>query len=200
MGQDHDDREPEDDRESHEVEGIDAAIVRAVAPYRETWPVKALSTVGELADQPPMIASTSATLVAGLATGNDRLARAGARMLAAHLLATGIKTIVKNRVDRTRPQLLLEDGEYHWEEGDSDEGDEHSFPSGHTAGAVAVARSLTREYPGAAVPAAVATTLVAGVQVPSASHFPSDVVAGAAIGLVAEILVDAVATRVFGRD
>ena len=40
----------------------------------------------------------------GLVRRDGRMARAGARMIAAHLLATAAKNFVKHRVDRTRPR------------------------------------------------------------------------------------------------
>ncbi len=169
---------------------IDLALVEAVAPYRDHPVIRGLGTLSELADQPPLVALSLTTTAAGLIDRNPRLARAGLRMLASHALATRIKSLVKDRVDRSRPRKVVDDGEYGFDFGESDDGEERSFPSGPSAGAVAVARALSRQYPVAAVPAGLAATVAAVVQVPRAAHFPSDVVVGTAIGLCAELLID----------
>jgi membrane-associated phospholipid phosphatase len=174
----------------HPVEQADAQAVAAVAPLRDAWPVRAASALSEIADQPPLVALSATVAIAGLATRNARLARAGGRMLSAHALATLGKKIIKDNVDRSRPQKLVDAGEYRMESGDSADGDLRSFPSGHTAGGVAVVRALTREYPGSAWPAGLAMTAIAAALVPKQAHYPSDVAAGAAIGWLAEAIVD----------
>lgn len=174
----------------HPVEQVDAQIVAAVAPIRDHGLVKAASALSEIADQPPLVAISTGVAMIGLATRNPRLARAGLRMLAAHGLATLVKTVVKNRVDRSRPRKMLDDGDYRMEPGDTDDSELRSFPSGHTAGGVAVVRALNREYPDAAASAGFAMAAVATALVPKQAHYPSDIVAGAVIGWAAEAITD----------
>ena len=184
---------PAADRAS-KAERLDAALATAAVRHREHPVVRVLGAVAELADQPPLLAGSAGVVVAGVALRQPRLARAGLRMLTAELVATGIKAAVKHRVVRTRPHKMLKDGRYVLDsdaDGEKDEGPWNSFPSGHTAGAVAVGRALTREYPGSAPAVALAATLVALIQLPRGQHFASDVVAGAAIGFGSEKLVDA---------
>ncbi len=128
----------------------DLAIADAAEPLADLWPIRALAKASELADQPPLVAASLAVTVAGIAARDTRLARAGLRMVASHALATGLKTVAKNNVDRTRPRKVDEDGEHDAKPGHSKDGDYRSFPSGHTAGAIAVARAVTREYPNGA--------------------------------------------------
>ena len=64
------------------------------------------------------------------------------------------------------------------------------FPSGHTAGAVAVARACARHYPPARAPAYAWAAGVAAAQVPRCAHYPSDVAGGALVGLAAEAAAD----------
>ena len=154
-----------------------------------------MGKASELADQPPLITISAVTLLAGLGLRDARLARTGARMLASHLLATAIKSQVKHRVDRTRPFVLAEERRYEISEGKHDEGKYNSFPSGHTAGAVAVAQAVAREYPAAALPARLLAAAVALIQIPRCAHFLSDIGAGAVIGLGAEKLVDLAASK-----
>ena len=182
----------------NKVEKTDIAVARAATPLRRTAPVKAAGELSELADQPPLFAICAAVLAFGLVSGRPRLARAGARMLAAETLATVIKSAVKHRVDRTRPHVLARGGRYEMKRGASHASADNSFPSGHTAGAVAVARAVSREYPGAAPGAYGLATAVAVVQIPRCQHYPTDVAGGAAIGLVAEAIVDLAARRAFG--
>ena len=182
-------------RDASVIEQADAQVAEAASQARDHPVVKVLGKLSELADQPPLIILSSLTLTAGLMTGRRPLARAGARMLAAHLIATAAKTVIKDRVDRTRPHVLVDEGRYSMEAGDDSDKAMRSFPSGHTAGIVAVTRALAREYPAAALPGAALSIAVAGVQIPRCAHYPSDIGAGAIIGLAAEALVDTVARR-----
>ncbi|HYD37393.1 MAG TPA: phosphatase PAP2 family protein, partial [Allosphingosinicella sp.] len=132
-----------------------------------------------------------ATIAAGLAGGDRRLARAGLRMLAAHTLATLAKDFVKNRVDRTRPRSKGKPGKDHVPRpGRRTAKEETSFPSGHSAGAAAVARAFARDYPEHGAPAYAAASALALAQIPRCAHYPTDVAAGVAIGLAAEAVVD----------
>ena len=174
-------------------EHIDAALAEAAARQRRHPLVRVGGAVAELADQPPLIAACIATVAAGVVLRRPRLLRAGLRMLASEVVATGAKAVVKRFVARTRPRKMLKDGRYalhHDKRGEKNEGPWNSFPSGHTAGAVAVGRALVREYPAAAPAVATAATLVALVQPFTGAHFPSDVAAGAAVGLGSEAAVD----------
>ncbi|RYV51335.1 phosphatase PAP2 family protein [Pengzhenrongella frigida] len=57
-----------------------------------------------------------------------------------------------------------------------------SFPSGHTAAAVAFATGVAHEWPTAAVPLTGLAALVGYSRVRTGVHFPGDVVAGALLG------------------
>ena len=180
------------------AERIDAAVSTGLMRHRENPAVRALGWASEAADQPPLIGASLATIGMGAVLRRPRLLRAGLRMLASELVATGIKSAVKHHVNRTRPHKMLEDGRYALDtdsKGRKDEGPWNSFPSGHTAGAVAVGRAVSREYPAAASAAAVGAALVGLVQLPRGKHFASDVVAGAVVGAVSEALVHAAAGR-----
>ena len=167
------------------IEDADIAIAHAAAPLRDTPPVKALGWLSELADQPPLMSICAATLVFGLITRNARLARTGARMLAAEMLATKIKSFVKHRVDRTRPHVEDEGGEYRMAPGSNHASEVNSFPSGHTAGAVAVARAIASDYPEHKLAATLVAGGVAAIQIPRSKHYLSDLAAGALVGVIA---------------
>lgn len=185
---------PAQARRASRIEHADAKVATALGNHHDHPVIAAVGKASEIADQPPMLALTAATAMVGFALKKPALLRAGLRMLAAELVATGLKTRVKQRVDRVRPHKMLEDGRYvlrHAGEDARQDGPWSSFPSGHTAGAVAVARALSRDYPAAAVPATLAAAAIAAIQVPRRAHFPTDIIAGAALGWLAETLVSA---------
>jgi membrane-associated phospholipid phosphatase len=177
----------------------DREAARKASARKDTPAMRAAAAIAELADQPPLIVFSAATLVVGLATRRPRIADAGGRMLASHLLATAIKTIVKRSVDRTRPHSVDEGHGYRLENGDSTSHHYSSFPSGHTAGAVAVARAAARVWPERTRELAATAAGVGALQLPIGKHYATDVAAGAVIGFVSEALVNAAARAIAGR-
>lgn len=183
---------PKPSKSATAPEKADVAVAHAVAPYRETPLVRAVSTFSKLGDQPPMLAISGAVLGAGLLRRDRRMARAGVRMIAAHLLATAAKNFIKRRVDRTRPNVLVQEGRYEMTPGDKKARADTSFPSGHSAGAVAVGRAFARDYPEYAIAANLAAATIALAQIPRCTHYPTDVGAGSAIGFASEAIVSRV--------
>ena len=61
--------------------------------------------------------------------------------------------------------------------------DVFSFPSGHTAGAILMAFLLSSGYPALAVPAFGLAALIGLSRIYNGIHYPSDVLAGAVLGL-----------------
>jgi membrane-associated phospholipid phosphatase len=169
------------------IEEADEAAAEAVRPYRETAPIQALSFVSKLGDQPPLRLLCGAMIAAGIVRRDMRMAGAGARALASHTLATWVKDAIKHRIDRTRPNA---NGNSRIEPGRDRSKDETSFPSGHSAGAAAVASALARDYPEYGGAAYAAAGIVALAQIPRCSHYPSDVGVGIAIGIASDAAVD----------
>ena len=178
-------------RRLHKIEKADLEIADEVAVEKQKPAGRLLAKFAELGDQPPLIALSAGVFAYGLVAGNRKLARTGLRMLAAHAVATAIKGVVKDRIDRTRPGPALGNSDYKLERGHSKDGALRSMPSGHSAGLAAVARAATREYPQLAVPAGAAAAAVAAAQLPSGNHFATDVAAGIGIGLASEAAVAA---------
>ena len=165
----------------------DARTVEAVQPWQDD---PLLERLADLGDQPQLRALCAAIVAAGLLARDRRFVRAGVRMLAAHSLATWTKDFVKKRVDRTRPRSL--DGsaaDHRLSPGRSEAKEESSFPSGHAAGAAAVARAFARELPEFSAPAYAAGGVLAVAQIPRCAHYPTDVGVGIAIGVAAEAAV-----------
>lgn len=176
------------------VEHADLKIARDLADHRHKPEVRQAGRMSELADQPPLVALSVAVILAGMGLRHRATLRTGGRMLAAHALATGAKTIIKRSIDRTRPDHALHAG-YRAGPGNSDAHELSSFPSGHTAGAVAVAQAVAREAPVLAAPVRLLALAVAIVQLPRAKHYASDVVVGAAIGWAGERAASAALDR-----
>jgi membrane-associated phospholipid phosphatase len=169
----------------------DRKTANAALPYEGSLPVRLLDHVADLGDQPPLRILCGSVIAVGLMAGDRRLARAGLRMLAAHTLATLVKDAVKRRVDRTRPRSADKRGkDAKPRRGDSEAKEETSFPSGHSAGAAAVARAFARSYPDQALPVYAAAGVLALAQIPRCAHYPTDVGAGLAIGIASEKAVD----------
>ena len=174
----------------------DRAATYAAASHRDAPVIKATGFLAEIGDQPQLVATSVGTAVIGLIARRPDMIRGGLRMLAAHAAATFVKSAIKASIDRTRPEKAMEDGNARFEPGQSDDHDQTSFPSGHTAGAVAVARAASRDIDGAGGPAALISGAVAVAQPVNGKHYLSDLVVGAAVGWIAEALVSAVFDRV----
>ena len=171
----------------------DAKTVEAAQPYQDNPLLERLADFG---DQPAMRVICAATIAAGILARDRRFVRAGVRMLAAHTLATWTKNFVKHRVDRTRPRSAGHPAKDHrLAPGRSEAKEETSFPSGHAAGASAVAQAFAREVPEWAAPAYLVGGVLSLAQIPRCAHYPTDVAAGVAIGLAAEAAVGAAMNR-----
>lgn len=171
-------------RAAARIEKADRKASHRLNKDRDSWPMRVIGAASDIGDQPQMRLLCAATFAVGAMRRDGKLAKTGVAMLAAHTLATWAKSGVKAVVDRTRPDSE-QDG-YRFGPGDSEAPSENSFPSGHSAGAVAVARAFARSYPEYSVAALSAAVAITAVQVPRGTHFIGDVLAGSLIGLVAE--------------
>ncbi len=175
------------DQAANPLVEADGKVAEGVEPVADHPAVRAIAVLSEIGDQPQMRALCVAAIAAGAASGSPRLLRAGVKMLAAHSLATFAKDFIKLRIDRTRPRA---DRDHDLRPGKGKHKEVTSFPSGHTAGAVAVARAFAREFPEHAHAAYAGAALVSLAQVPRGAHYPTDVGAGAAIALASEAVTD----------
>jgi membrane-associated phospholipid phosphatase len=142
--------------------------------------------VGKAGDQPELRTLSGIVIAMGLLRADRRMLRAGIRMILAHEVATLAKDLVKVRVDRTRPHSAKSRRQQAVKPGNHTAKVKTSFPSGHSAGSIAVARAFGREYPELEAPALAAAALVGGLQVPRLAHYPTDVAAGMVVGAIAE--------------
>ena len=170
---------------------LDQAANEFVEPVSDSAFAPPLDLFGKLGDQPQIRLVSGARLVAGIFAGKDRMVRAGARMIIAHEAATFAKDLAKHAIDRTRPRSADGRDEKKLKKGRSSAKEESSFPSGHSAGAMAAARAFSREYPEYAGVALGGAAAVAIAQVPRAAHHPTDVAAGMTLGLLVESAINA---------
>jgi lipid A 4'-phosphatase len=100
------------------------------------------------------------------------------------IAASGLAVdLVKTVFGRARPKLLFSNGEYYfgwW----GTQADYWSFPSGHTANAVAIALALTMIWPRYRALYGVFAALVAASRIVITAHYVSDVVMGAFLAFV----------------
>lgn len=174
-----------------DIEEADLAVAEAAAPLQHHPVTEGLGQASEIADQPPMVALGALVLAGGLLAGRPRVAEAGLRLLASVGVATAIKSGMKQVFARTRPYVLANEGRYERELMGPVEKDWNSFPSGHTADAVAAARAVARVAPGLRGAAYAGAAAVAAIQIPRCAHYPTDIAAGALVGLVGEAVADA---------
>ncbi len=135
-----------------------------------------LSAVEEAAENSKLWCG--AAMVMAVFGGRDgrRAAVAGlAALTLAQLVSNGVG---KQLVDRARPPK-------EWIEHDEveDRPDSSSFPSGHTAAAVAFTAAVTPVWPLAGAACVVPAALLALERVQSGAHYPTDVAVGAVVGL-----------------
>jgi hypothetical protein len=110
-----------------------------------------------------------ATFVVGRAIKNPEISWLGADLVRAQILNALLTHGIKLAVDRQRP-----------------DGGSRSFPSGHTSSSFATASVLQRHFGWrVGIPAYGVATLIAGSRLQENQHFLSDVIFGAAIGVVA---------------
>ena len=115
------------------------------------------------------LAGALATYTIGRVTGHGRVASVGSDLIRAQILAQTMTAGIKLSARRHRP-----------------DGDEFSFPSGHTSVTFATATVLQRNFGWkAGIPAYALASYVAASRVQMKRHFLSDVAFGAGIGIVA---------------
>jgi membrane-associated phospholipid phosphatase len=110
-----------------------------------------------------------ATYAIGRVSGDPKLAAVGGDLVEAQLLAGTTSFTLKHAIRRPRP-----------------DGEARSFPSGHAAGGFAAATVIQRHYGiKGAVPAFAAAVLISGARLQANSHYATDVILGAALGVIA---------------
>lgn len=130
------------------------------------------------------------TFLTGEVIGSPVTARVGLRTLESLALASGITGAFKVGLGRERPGPTPDSDNFRFFELDRDF---RSFPSGHTSQLFAIAGTLSRELGDRAgwVPYLVypLATFVGVSRVVGREHWPTDVISGAAVGVLSSRLV-----------
>ena len=140
--------------------------------WQRDWLDKPMELLTDAGEAPVGIA-----LCAGVGLFGGEKARQSAKLALTADLASALVTYgLKNAVNRPRP------------EGPPDRSNS-SFPSGHATGAFALATVFSNQYPKLAIPCYTFATGIALSRVYLGRHYPSDVLAAAAIGFATAKLV-----------
>ncbi len=170
---------------------IDTAVYEAVAGTRTPRLDGAMRRLSTAANYSRLSIASSALLAVGAGRKGRRAAAFGLASVAATSATANL--IVKPFGRRPRPDR---------ESGDVAAArqipmpESRSFPSGHTAAAVAFASGAGSVLPLASVPLHVLAALVGYSRVHTGVHYPGDVLAGAVLGaVVADVTVGMLARR-----
>ncbi|WP_432031454.1 phosphatase PAP2 family protein [Streptomyces antibioticus] len=168
---------------------MDQALYETVTVTRTPALDTALRRLSAAADH----SKISFAVAAGLALCGGRPRRAAAMGVAAVGVASASANLLGKRLVRRPRPHRAEDSPFpgrHVPMPDS-----ASFPSGHTASAVAFAAAVGPAFPAAAVPLGLLACAVGYSRVHTGVHYPGDVVAGALLGTGSAALVVALASR-----
>ena len=109
-----------------------------------------------------------ATYLIGRVADQPKLAAVGGDLMESQLVAGAASLALKHSIRRPRP-----------------DGEPRSFPSGHAAGTFAAATVIQRHFGSkAAIPAFTAAVIISGARLQANSHYPTDVILGAALGVL----------------
>jgi hypothetical protein len=174
----------------HELGVLDRAIYEAVATAPTPSLDRGLARLSDAADHSKLwLASAGLLALCGGRRGR-RAALAGAASIGVASAVSNI--LVKQALPRTRPDRALATvPEARWVRMPLS----RSFPSGHTASAVAFASAVGAFLPPLSFPLHLAAAAVGYSRVHTGVHYPGDVIAGALIGSAAASVARAVVGR-----
>jgi membrane-associated phospholipid phosphatase len=162
-----------------EAERIDHAVYAAVAGTSTPLFDAAMRRLSRAANYSRLSIASSVVLATACGPSGRRAARAGLASVAA--TSAFVNLIIKPVGHRRRPNRSLEGVPLARQVRMPTSA---SFPSGHTAAAVAFASAAGRVLPAAGVPLHSLAALVAYSRVHTGVHYPGDVIAGALLGAV----------------
>ncbi|MGW0838942.1 phosphatase PAP2 family protein [Streptomyces sp. NPDC002787] len=163
---------------SAELRAGDRWLAKRMAALNPVFVGKPLSAVEEAAQRAKLWCGAAGAMALWGGGRGRRAAAAGVAAMTVAQLASN--AVCKQLADRRRPpKEWFPHGEV------DDRPDSSSFPSGHTAAAVAFTAAVAPSWPSAGVLCAIPAALVAVERVQSGAHYPSDVAAGAVIGRLA---------------
>ncbi|MDK1476166.1 phosphatase PAP2 family protein [Streptomyces sp. 549] len=170
-----------------ELRRADLRLTRRVAACDSPWTRRVLPALESSAQRTKLWWGAAAVLAATGGRGRRTAVAGVAGMALAELLAS---SVCKQLYDRCRPpEHLIPHPDV------ADRPDSSSFPSGHTAAAAGFTAAAAAVWPAAGAVSAVPAALLAVERVHSGAHYPTDVAAGAAVGLASAWLVHRIPRR-----
>ncbi len=170
-----------------EIESLDLAISGGVMGTPTPTLDKAMVWLSNAANNSKLWLAAAAALA--LTGGRGRRAAAQA-LTTVGLTSVTVNVVVKKAFPRHRPDRLGTKAD-----GGVQMPTSSSFPSGHTASAFAFATVVSVDLPQLSLPMYGLATAVGWSRVHTGVHYPSDVLAGGAIGLVIGSSVQAILQR-----
>jgi membrane-associated phospholipid phosphatase len=160
-----------------ELNRLDSAVYGAIATTPTPELDRALRRLSRAADYSRLSIASAALLALGGGLAGRRAAVAGLASVSG--TSAVVNLVVKPLSRRRRPDraAVAVPSERHVPMPRS-----RSFPSGHTAAAVAFASGASSELPAAGLPLHLMAALVGYSRIHTGVHFPGDVLAGALIG------------------
>ena len=158
-----------------DIDTLDRAVFATIVATPTPALDEPLRRLGRAADRSKLWFGTAAALAALGGPRGRRAALVG--LVSLGTASATVNLAVKYGAMRPRPERPVVDGGRHLPMPRSS-----SFPSGHSASAFAFAVAAGNQLPVLALPLNVAAGLVAYSRVHTGVHYPSDVVAGSAIG------------------
>jgi undecaprenyl-diphosphatase len=173
-----------------EVERVDHAVYGAVAGTPTPLLDRAMQGLSRAADHSKLSIAASGLLAARAGPAGRRAAGSG--LVAVAATSAFVNLLVKPLGRRRRPDRAAEEvPEARYVKMPAS----RSFPSGHTAAAVAFASAAGQVLPAAGIPLHCLAAVVAYSRVHTGVHYPADVIAGALIGSVIADLTSASIAR-----
>jgi len=164
------------------LRAVDHWVLRKSATHESRLVTRVLPALGHSANYAGLWWGITGLLAA---SRNRRARRAALRgMIAVGVASVGANVVSKQVIRRPRPPVDLMPAVPRR----ARKPITTSFPSGHSASAAAFATGLALEWPALAAPVGLLAAGVAASRVATGVHYPSDVVAGTALGLGAGAL------------
>lgn len=166
---------------------IDVRLFRSINNPRSQFKSSLLG-VTDNSVWPISVAVPISVTVYGLLSERNDMFESGVLLGCSELLTYSATSLLKAGIGRERPYAVLSNVQT----GHVDSADPYSFPSGHTAGAFAIATMLTLRYsnkPEVYIPVFVWAGLVGYGRIYFGLHYPSDVLGGALVGAGSSLLV-----------
>jgi undecaprenyl-diphosphatase len=168
---------------------VDRAIMARIAAIQSPVLDEVMPRLSRAANHSVLWLGVAASLAL---TGSRRARRAAGRGLASVAVASAVSNVAgKGLTGRARPSAEVPQARRltHGQPRTT------SFPSGHAASAAAFATGAALELPALAVPVGALAAAVGASRVVTGVHYPSDVLAGFAIGVGTALLTRRLARR-----